>query len=36
VQFSKTDDVLRGMGVEGLEKTARAQGELREKGLGPP
>jgi lactoylglutathione lyase len=36
VQFSKTDDVLRGMGVEGLEKTARAQAELHEKGLGPP
>jgi len=33
VQFTKTDEVLRGMGVEGLEKTERAQAELREKGL---
>jgi predicted enzyme related to lactoylglutathione lyase len=33
VQFTKTDGVLRGMGVEGLEKTERAQAELREKGL---
>ena len=35
VQFSKTDDVLRGMGVEGLEKSERALTELREKGLAP-
>ena len=35
VQFSKTEDVLRGMGLEGLEKSARALAELREKGLGP-
>ena len=33
VQFTKTDGVLRGMGVEGLEKSERAQAELREKGL---
>jgi lactoylglutathione lyase len=33
VQFSKTDGVLRGMGVDGIEKTERAQAELREKGL---
>jgi lactoylglutathione lyase len=33
VQFSKTEDVLRGMGVEGLEKSERALAELREKGL---
>ena len=33
VQFTKADGVLRGMGVEGLEKTERAQAELREKGL---
>jgi lactoylglutathione lyase len=35
VQFTKTDDVLRGMGVEGLEKSERALAELREKGLAP-
>jgi lactoylglutathione lyase len=33
VQFTKTDNVLRGMGVEGLEKSERALAELREKGL---
>ena len=33
VQFTKTPEVLRGMGLE-LEKTERAQAELREKGLG--
>jgi lactoylglutathione lyase len=33
VQFTKTHDVLRGMGVEGLEKSERALAELREKGL---
>ena len=35
VQFSKTENVLRGMGLEGLEKSERALAELREKGLGP-
>ena len=35
VQFTKTDGVLRGMGVEGLEKSERALEELREKGLAP-
>jgi lactoylglutathione lyase len=35
VQFTKTEGVLRGMGVEGLEKSERAQAELREKGLSP-
>jgi predicted enzyme related to lactoylglutathione lyase len=35
VQFSKTEDILRGMGLEGLEKSERALAELREKGLGP-
>jgi predicted enzyme related to lactoylglutathione lyase len=35
IQFSKTDDVLRGMGMAGLEKSDRAQAELREKGLAP-
>ncbi len=33
IQFSKTPEVLRGMGVDGLEKTESAKGELREKGL---
>jgi lactoylglutathione lyase len=35
IQFSKTDDVLRGMGLEGLEKTEDALEELRAKGLAP-
>ncbi len=34
VQFSKTDAVLRGMRLDGLEKSERALEELREKGLG--
>ena len=33
VQFSKTAGLLRGMGLEGLEKTPAALEELREKGL---
>ena len=33
VQFSKTDGVLRGMGLEGLMKSDAARAELREKGL---
>jgi lactoylglutathione lyase len=33
VQFTKTDDVLRGMGLD-LGKTEKALAELREKGLG--
>jgi catechol 2,3-dioxygenase-like lactoylglutathione lyase family enzyme len=33
VQFSKTEGVLRGMGLENLEKTDRALEELRSKGL---
>jgi catechol 2,3-dioxygenase-like lactoylglutathione lyase family enzyme len=33
IQFSKTDDVLRGMGLEGLEKGEQALAELRAKGL---
>src|ERR687895_1613571 len=33
VQFSKTDGVLAGMGLDGLEKTPEALAELREKGL---
>ena len=35
IQFSKTDDVLRGMGLEGLEKTAEATKQLADKGMGP-
>jgi catechol 2,3-dioxygenase-like lactoylglutathione lyase family enzyme len=33
VQFTKTDDILRGMGLNGLEKSESALAELREKGL---
>ena len=33
IQFTKTPEVLRGMGVDGLEKTERARAELRDKGL---
>ena len=33
VQFSKEAGVLRGMGLEGLEKSAPARDELRGKGL---
>ncbi|MBA2256502.1 MAG: VOC family protein, partial [Thermoleophilaceae bacterium] len=34
IQFSKTDAVLRGMRLDGLEKSEKALAELREKGLG--
>ena len=33
VQFSKTDRVLSGMGLERLEKSERVLGELRDRGL---
>ncbi|HET6829876.1 MAG TPA: hypothetical protein VFH44_00870, partial [Solirubrobacterales bacterium] len=33
VQFSKAPAVLRGMGLDGLEKSDAARSELREKGL---
>ncbi len=33
VQFTKAPEILRGMGLEGLEKTDAALDELREKGL---
>jgi lactoylglutathione lyase len=33
IQFSKTPDVLRRMGLDGLEKSERARAELRDKGL---
>jgi lactoylglutathione lyase len=35
VQFTKTPQVLTGMGLERLGKSESAQQELREKGLGP-
>jgi catechol 2,3-dioxygenase-like lactoylglutathione lyase family enzyme len=33
IQFTKTDRVLAGMGLEGLEKSERAASELRAKNL---
>jgi predicted enzyme related to lactoylglutathione lyase len=33
VQFTKTERVLAGMGLDGLDKSERARGELRAKGL---
>ena len=33
IQFTKADQVLRGMGLAGLDKTESAQNELRKKGL---
>ena len=33
VQFTKTPRILKGMGLAGLEKSERALGELRAKGL---
>jgi catechol-2,3-dioxygenase len=35
VQFTKADHVLRGMGLDGLEKTEQALDELHRKGLAP-
>jgi len=35
VQFTKAREVLRGMGLEGLEKSPKALEELRKKGLAP-
>ncbi len=34
IQFTKAPEVLRGMGAQGLSKSASAQRELRDKGLG--
>jgi predicted enzyme related to lactoylglutathione lyase len=34
IQFTKAAPVLRGMGLEGLAKSASARAELAEKGLG--
>jgi lactoylglutathione lyase len=33
IQFTKTDDALGKLGLKGLGKTAKAEGELRERGL---
>jgi catechol 2,3-dioxygenase-like lactoylglutathione lyase family enzyme len=33
IQFTKTDDVLRTMGIDGLEKSESARAELRAKGI---
>jgi len=35
IQFSKTNDVLEGMGLDGLGKTEKAKQELADKGMGP-
>jgi catechol 2,3-dioxygenase-like lactoylglutathione lyase family enzyme len=34
IQFSKTPSVLRALGLDGVEKSEAAQGEIRERGLG--
>jgi lactoylglutathione lyase len=34
IQFAKAPEVLRGMGLDALQKTESAKRELREKGLG--
>jgi lactoylglutathione lyase len=34
IQFTKAPEVARGMGLDGLEKSASARAELQEKGLG--
>ncbi len=35
IQYTKAPHVLRGMGIEGLEKTQKAIDELTEKGMAP-
>jgi lactoylglutathione lyase len=35
IQFTKSPDVLRGMGLDDLEKTQSARDELAENGMGP-
>ena len=35
VQFTKSPEVLQGMGLDGLEKSPKALEELRKKGLAP-
>jgi lactoylglutathione lyase len=34
IQFTKTEEVLRGMELDGVEKSENALAELRDKGLG--
>lgn len=34
IQFTKADHILRGMGLDGLEKTDEAVAELTKKGMG--
>jgi predicted enzyme related to lactoylglutathione lyase len=34
VQFTKSPEILAGMGLDGLDKTEQARAELRAKGLG--
>jgi hypothetical protein len=34
IQFTKAPEILRGMGLEDLEKSPDALRELRDKGLG--
>ena len=36
IQFTKAQPVLRGMGLDGLQKTPEARDELRAKGLADP
>jgi catechol 2,3-dioxygenase-like lactoylglutathione lyase family enzyme len=33
IQFTKAPEILRGMGLDGLDKSAQALAELRDKGL---
>jgi catechol-2,3-dioxygenase len=35
IQFTKAPEILRGMGLDGVEKSDRALAELRQKGLAP-
>jgi lactoylglutathione lyase len=35
IQFTKAPEILRGMGLDGLEKTDAARRELAQKGLAP-
>jgi len=36
IQFTKTHEILHGMGLQDLPKSERALAELREKGLASP
>lgn len=35
IQFTKADNILKGMGIGSLQKTANAIEELKKKGMGP-